>query len=228
MAIRSDRVGNCWMKGGTQMKKTYWVALVCVALAVSSFAFDPGDISTFEPGQLYVSGKTTGNMFILQVSLKQMNTPYKLLGIKAYFEPSHTLLLAAFEPSIEEQVRRDFLAQSSALTSVEVDLSDLTARVAFPAPTAILRVDTRIRVEYLISMNGIVSTLLGMDMGVQDLNTFSGSAIPPSEKIIHNSGGQYIRVCCGENPQVCRNCPSASWTCCCCPDAVYCGIIKCP
>jgi hypothetical protein len=161
------------------MKNAPWVILASMVLAVSTLALDPSDLSTFEPGQLFVFGKVNGAMLALRVSLKQMPEPYQVLGLKVTIEPSHTLLFTAFEPSADGHARKDFLIQTDPMVSMEGGLSEIAAIAVFPVPPTITT-DNRIRVEYLISMGGVVSSLMGMEMKVQDLREFAGSVVPPS------------------------------------------------
>lgn len=198
--------------------------LVLASASVPTLAIDLG------PGGFWFSGSLTElDSYRMQLDARQTAAgDPKLLMIKVYSEPSHSLLMAMIDESAPIRLLLDTHAEAPrTLSTGIIGQSSQMAETASPPAE-----DQRIRVEYAIATSeGIVSIEVA-EAYFEDLQDVAISSEPiggnPLQGGYRHCGWCYY----GGQAQLCGcvECSGDAFTVCCNtqPCRIYCGIVVCP
>lgn len=178
-----------------------------------------------EPGEISIqSSLTRPDRLKLDIEFKQApKEQYKVLAVKIYSEPSHTLLVSLVDPKASKKVT-GIARETAPFATLTADLTHFAPVIEIQAPPV---ADNRIRVDYVIKETGQIRTMPVCDLTIQKANASS----PWSDvgfSVVPAGGGFKICLSCGETKCNCVYCSSIRAYICCPCCQVTCEPVVCP
>lgn len=178
------------------------------------------DAPELGPGGVHVRG-TTNNFaaFQLYLNVKQASPDlFRILAVKVYTNPSHTLMFAFIDDSAPISVLQDIQAETPrAMATGTIGRSEPSLGISAPP-----RTDKRVTVEYVVGRNGATSSFTMSDITVSSVAEFEFSSEPMVGGNVKHCGW------CGGEFCGCIYCQGPGYTLCCPDCTLVCGVILCP